>query len=745
MSIEYNVQEDAEGGVVEYEAMEPDFLGEYDETEVQTLVGAMADEALLHREDNINDFLEEATKFYNAELFGGEDVDRSKVVIPVVRNAVRQTMPSLLRVFFGPENVVEFGPHGSDDVAIAEEQTEVINQIVVRQDNRGFLIFHDWFKDALVRRYGVVKYWWERKTTHQREVFHDVTLEEITAIAAQFEVAPGIDFDFETEITGSHPVTGEDLHEVTVHQTITDGRARFAVVPPEEMAWSPSARSKEDARLIMHVRDVPADELIAMGVDEEAVERHKGDVRPISDDSVEDARRYTTDSGRSTANNSADTQDEATMPTQYAEIYSRVDVDGDGIAELRLFKAVGIDFEIVNRDEHNRLGEPVNDIPFAILTPDPEPHQIVGLGQADSTMPLQQIESYVARGMLDSLAESIDPVKVTDPRKVVMPDVMSRKLSRVIRTRGGVDPQNAIHAFVQPWVGKDALPVLEYLNHETEKAVGMPALNAGLEADALQSSTREGVRATVDGAQQQLEMVARIFAETGVKELFEGLLRLMVEHKDETRTRIVKLRGEFVSPDLDRWDPTMDVRINVALGTGLVEQKIATLGSILDRLMALMEVGSPLVSWSEIRTTMVKIIELSGHANADMFLRPFGPQEQADFAAQQQQGGQGDPAAMLAQVEQEKAQLDHQIDLMKIALEEQKAVMQDDRERDKAAQEFALRSEELRIKAVSEAAGHDISELSERLRADTEARRVELDADVKREAAQAQAASQQGV
>jgi hypothetical protein len=744
--IEYNVQEDAEGGVVEYEV--PDAGSTVDEQEIQTLVGAMADEALLHREENLDAFLEEATKFYNAEKFGGEDKDRSQVVLPVVRNAIRQSMPSLLRVFFGPENVVEFGPHGADDIAIAEEQTEVINQIVIRQDNKGFLIFHDWFKDALARRFGAVKYWWERKTHEQTETFEDLTVTDITALASQFETEPGIEFEFDTEVTGSHPVTGEDLHKVRVFQLITDGRARFAVVPPEELAWSPSARSKTDSRLIMHVRDVPADELIAMGVDEEIVEEHRGDHRPVSSDSVEDARRYTTDSGKSTAHNSADTQDEATEPTQYAEIYARVDVDGDGIAELRLFKAVGIKFRVVNRDEDNLLGEPVNDIPFAILTPDPEPHQIIGLGQSDSTMPLQKIQSFVARGMLDSLAESIDPVKVADPRKANMLDVMSRKLSRVIRTRGGASPDEAVKPFVQPWVGKDALPVLEYLNHETEKSVGMPALSAGLEASSLQSSTLEGVRATVDGAQQQLEMVARIFAETGVRELFEGLLRLMVEHKDETRARIVKLRGEFVQPDLDRWDPTMDVRINVALGTGLVEQKIQTLTSIVQFQMELIQLGAPIVSWAEIRSTMAKVVELSGNPNADLFLKPFGQADQAAWEQQQQQNGQqGDPAMALAEVEREKAQLDHQVAQLKLALEQQKMAMEDDRERDKAAQEFALKSEELRIKAASEAAGHDTSQMSERLRAETEARRVELDADVKREAARAstQQNPQQGV
>lgn len=718
----YNVYEDAEGGVVDFAPLDPEGDDRPDELEVQGTLSAMAEEAYLWREHHLDPFQAEATRYYFAKPFGDEDEDRSQVVIPVVRNAVRQTMPSLLRVFFGPEHTVEFSPRNEEDVPIAEEQTDFVNQIVVQEDNPGFLIFHDWMKDALVRRIGIVKWWWERKTSRQTEVFEPLTLEEVTALAAEFEAAPGIEYGIETEEIGADPETGDPLYRASVTETITDGRARFAAVPPEEVIWSPQARSKYDARLIGHVRDVPADELIAMGVPEEVVERHAGETRPIHSDEVEDERRGGLDAGVSITSTAEDEQDDATRPTQYAELYARIDVDGDGIAELRLFKCVGIRFEIVNEDEAGLPGEPVDTIPFAFLSPDPEPHAFVGLGQADSTMPLQRIQSYVTRGMLDSLAESIDPVKVVNPRRVNMQDVMSRKLARVIRTND--DPQTAVVPFKQPWVGGDALPVLEYLNHETEKAVGMPALTAGLEADALQSSTQEGVRATVEGAQQQLELVARIFAETGVKDLFRGLLKLIVDHKNETRRRIVRLRGQYVEPDLDRWDATMDVRINVALGNGLVQERIRTLERVLAFQMEMIQLGAPIVTWAEIRATMAKVIELSGQPDVNTHLRPWGAQEQAMWEQQQAQDGNGDPAALLAQVEMQKVEQDREEAAAKLALEREKMMMEDDRERDKAAQDFALKSEELRLKYTTQ-------ELESQLRAATEARRAEMDADIR--------------
>ena len=722
---------DGESVPIEFGSTAPEDAGYDGEEEIQGLVAGMAKEALHHRESTLDPFLEQATRFYNAEPFGGEDADRSSIVVPVVRNAWRQTAPSLLRVFFGPEDVVEFSPNGEEDVAIAEEQTEFINQIVIREDNAGFLTFHSWFKDAGIRRLGTVKWWWERTVTEQVEVFEPVEGDEqLMAILMQLEDSPGIEYAAETVEIGRTD-DNRPIYKVTVTESITDGRARFAAVPPEEMVWSPTARDKHDARMLGHIRDVPADELIAMGVDPDIVEEHAGETRQLSRaNEIEDARRGGQSSGFSGSRRGsgatlfeADTQDEVTQPTQFGEIYARCDVDGDGIAELRLFQCIGLDFEIVNKDDEGRLGERVREIPFAFLCPDPEAHAFVGLGQADSTMPLQAITSYVSRGMLDSLAEAIDPVTMVNPRHVNLKDAMSRKLSKVVRFNSS-SPEQAMHAFDRRWVGGDALPVLEYLDKVKETSVGMPNLQAGLEAKALQSSTREGVRASVEGSQQQLELIARIFAETGVRELFKGLLGLMIEHKDDTRQRTVRLRGEYITPDVNRWDPTMDVRVNVALGGGMAEDRLATLNSVLELQMSLLEQSSPIISWVEVRATIARIMELSGHPDSNRFVRPWSPEDQSamDQAASEQPPT--DPAQMLAQIEQQKMQLDQQMKQMELALKEQEMKLKDDRERDKAAQDFALKGEELRAKysqAATDAA----------LRTETEARRQGMDADLR--------------
>lgn len=687
-----------------------------DEVEVQGLIGGMADEGLLWRETHLDPFLSEATDYYMGEPFGNEEDGRSQVIVHTVRDTYRQTAPSLLRVFFGPESAVEFQPREERDVPIAAQQTDAVN-FVIREDNPGFLVFHHWFKDALIRRLGIVKWWWQDNRSAHIERFSGVTLEEIGFIQARFEEEVGVNIDVvSSERAGIRQEDEEPLYDVEVRVEMNDGRAKFDVVPPESIIWSPSARDREDARMLGHVEDVPGDFLIAQGYDEDLVMTHLGDVRERHSEEVESSRRAPTDN----EHRQEDDQDDVTRPVQFAELYVRADVDGDGIAELRRFECIGTDWVVANGDG---MGELVDEIPFAFLCPDPEPHAFVGLGQADTTMQIQKMKSFVARAMFDSLAHAIDPVTEVVSGEVNMKDVMSRSLSRVIRAnRPGM-----VREVPHRWVGGEALEALRFLDEMNEQGTGQMRVGQGLQPDALQSSTQAAVQASVEGAQQQLELIARIFAETGVKDLFRGLLRLQVQHQDETRRRVMRLRGEFVPVDVSKWDATMDVRVNVALGTGLVQERLAMLDRVLEWQFRLVEMGAPIVDWGSIRATIVRAVELGGETNPSEFFLPYGEAERRQAAQQaQMQAQQPQPEERLLMVEETRAQTDAFEAQENARLKELEIRLRDDRERDKLAKEFAIRGEELRAEFVT-------ARDQAAIRAESEITRAQLDADLRRE------------
>ncbi len=688
--------------------------------DAQNQVTEMAEEAVAWREQYFDPFLEEATKYYKGELPEPQGDDRSSIVSTDVRDSIRSTMPSLMRVFFGPENVVEFLGRGREDQAIARQQTDMAN-VVVREDNKGFLIFYSWFKDALKNRLGTVKWWHENEHLKKQEGFEAVTLAEIGQITDILEQTPGIS---EVNITSSDEYVdgeGEGVYDVLVEYVSIEGRVRFDSVPAEEMIWSPSARSKNDAMLLGHVRDVPGDMLTDMDdLDQAIVQAHLGSAQESRLRSDVDAARRI-DKGEHPVK---DARDDATELTQYAELYVRADLDDDDIGELRLFKCVGQDWHIANGDG---AGELVDEIPFAFLTPEPEPHSFLGWSMTDITKDIQRIKSFVTRASLDSLAHAIDPVTEVVANEVNMKDVMSRKLSRVIRAR----KPGMIREVPHRWVGGEALEMLSYLDSMKEDRTGRGKAAAGLDPAVLQSSTKAAVNASVQGSQQQLELIARIFAETGVADLYKGILRLLVKHQDETRRRIVRLRNDYVAMDPSKWDATMDVQVNVALGSGLVEDKINTLGVIYQNQMELMQMSAPIVTWRGIRTTLSKIVELGGWPTADEFYEVWGEQQQVEWDQQQAQSAEQnqDPQAMLVQIEGQRVQLEAQEAQAKMALEERKLMLEDDRARDKVARDFAVSSEKLRIE--SEGAVED-----RRLQALVEADRTAQDADVRREEAQ---------
>jgi len=670
---------------------QPEVAADQSELEgIHDLVQEMAEEARHWREENFDPFVAKATRYYRGEPFGNEVAGRSKIVLTVVRDAIRQTLPSLLRVFFGPERVVEFIGRGPEDINLAKQQTDIVN-LVVREDNNGFQEFHSWFKDALVRRLGVMKWWWEDNKKPKVEEFQGITLPELGAVTAALEMEKGIeDVDIQSEEVGQNS-DGMKIFNVTVNYISSEGRAKFAATPVEEMLWTPDARNKADAMLIGHVRDVPADMLISMGIDPEIVEEKAGDAmdKNLTGD-ASDARKI--DGGAAPVQPAAD---DAAQLTQYAELYCRVDVDGDDVAELRLFRCVGTDYTIANGDGK---GELVDDIPFAFLTPEPEPHELVGLSMSDLTMDLQEIQSYVARASLDSLATAIDPVTEVVASEVNMKDMLSRKLSRIVRTKR----PNQIREVPHRWVGGEALEMLAYLDSVKESRTGRSKASQGLDPSVLQSTTKAAVQASVAGAQQQLELIARIFAETGVADLYKGILRMLVAHEDDTRKRIVRLRGAYVPMDPDKWDADMDVRVNVALGTGLVEDKLQTLQVILEQQNALNQQGSPIVNWSGIRTTLQKLVELAGWPTADEFFVPFGPEEQAQHDAQlAEQGQQPSPEEQLVQIEAQRVQQEGQKAQAQLALDREEMVLKDDRERDSTARKFAVDSERVRMEGAT--------------------------------------------
>lgn len=662
-----------------------------DASELQSLLSGLISSAIQYTDGELSPDRAKATDYYHGKPFGNEEPGRSQVVSTDVRDGVQAVLPSLLRVIFGPEHAVEFVPRNAEDVDAALQKTDYV-RFIFEQDNPGFLHTLAVLKDGLIRKIGAFKWWWDDTTETTVHKLENIDPEQLEILAQDDEV----ELTLVTQ-TGVAPKPAPDapdvpLFEVELTRTTEDGRARFAPVPPEELIHNREATSIDEALFIAHRTRKARGELIAMGIDGKDIDEHGGNDSDLTGNEEHIARHqgdYFDEENQA---------GEANDKILYVESYVHLDYDGDGYAELRKICTIGTAHYVVAND-------PVDTAPFAIYCPDPEPHTLLGQSWADRLMDMQKIKSALLRAGLDSLAASIHPRTWYKEGDANLADVLNTAIGAPIRTKTG---PNAVGEFAHHFTGKEAFPVLQYCDDVIERRTGQNKGTQGIDADALQSSTKTAVHAAVTASQAQQEMLARIFAEGTLKRFFQGLLRLVIQHQPRART--VRLRNQWVSIDPRTWDADMDVQCNVALGSGLAEEKIATLEKVAEvQAMILEKMGeeNPIVSLKEYRDTLAQIVELRGFKDSARYFRPISlKQLQAMAQAKAQQPPPETPEMVIAkaqiQIEQMKAQAKAETDKMKAQLDMMKAkaelelkrremLLEDDRQRDKIAADTVTR------------------------------------------------------
>jgi hypothetical protein len=651
-----------------------------DEVELQGIVSREIEDAIDYIDNYVSPDRALATKYYRGEPFGNEEEGRSQVVSMDVRDTVQAIMPSLMRVFHGSDESVSYIPTGPEDVENAQQATDYAN-FVMNRDNNGFLVMHSAFKDALIRKVGIVKCFWEDKT--EVETFHMTGLDDAALAAIAADPAAEITVQ-SSETVGEpqiDPMTGQFImppmvHDVTVEYVRPDGRVQIEAVPPEEFLISREAKSISEASYVGHRRIITVSELVSMGYAEEDVEN----LASAHDDMNMNVERRTRNPALTNEMNARN--DEAMRKVAYTESYIRVDYDGDGVAELRKICTAGDGNKVLRN-------EAIDMAPFCSFCPEPEAHDFFGLSVADVVMDIQRIKSNVMRNTLDSLAMSIHPRIAVTEGMVNLDDAMSTEVGSIIRQRSA----GQIQVLSMPFVGQQAFPVLQYMDEVKEARTGVSKASMGLDAAALQSSTASAVNATVAAAQQHIELIARIFAETGMKDLFKIILKLITTHQDQPR--MVRLRNKFVQIDPRAWDAKMDVSVNVALGRGTDTERMMMMrqiGEMQKEAMATMGQVNPLTDISKLSNTLKSMTELAGFKDTSQFwndpadFRPPPPDNKPDINEQ------------LIQVQIQQIQADMQKKAAELQLKRENMIMEDDRKRDELEAELFVKAEEMQAK-----------------------------------------------
>ena len=654
-----------------------------DDTELQGIVSAELEDAVSYIDSDVSPIRAKGTEYYRGDPFGNEEDGRSQVVAMEVRDTVSAMLPSLMKVFFSTENVVEYMPRGPEDVAGAQQATDYANYIFTA-DNNGFMTTYALFKDSLVRKCGIAKYWWEEVEEVKIEEYSgldDQTLQVLMQEGAEVKIVvsyPEPGAMPQMDMTTGLPMPVPMIHDVEIKRNTRDGRIRIMAVPPEELILDRRARSFDDAGIIAHRQMATVSDLIGMGYDQDEIEEN------ISSTDLDSNDEYLARQPLSTSMGAGDSMNPMQQRVLYVEAYMRIDFDGDGVPELRKICCMGSSYTMVRN-------LPASYIPFVDFPCDPEPHTspLEAMSIFDITHDIQEIKSEIMRNTLDSLAQSIHPRTAVVEGQVNIDDVLNNETGAIIRMRA----PGMVQPFSSPFVGQPAFAMMDYMDQMREDRTGMSKAAMGLDPDALQSTTKAAVAATVSASQSRLELQARLLAE-GMKKLFKGILHLMTTHQD--KPRMVRLRNEWVQIDPRVWDASMDVNVNIGLGNGDVNEKINALNIIMQKQEQIMAQFGPMNQIASLPMyirTLQKAIELSGYKDASSYFNTLP----ADFQMPQEEPQQT-PEQVLAQVQAQSIQADIQKKAAELELKREQMIRDDDYRRDQLAQDLMLKKYELELK-----------------------------------------------
>jgi hypothetical protein len=614
---------------------------------------------------------------------------RSSAVSTDVADTVDGIMPSLMDIFMSSDEVAKFEAVGPEDEDAAQQETDYVNHVFYN-DNPGFITLHAMVKDALIQKNGIAKFWWEEGEDEERESYRSLTEDAFSLLAAD-ESIEIIEHTPNKEMYGDGEVT---LHDVTVIKRKPYGCVKVMAVPPEEFLIAKDARLIQDSRYCAHRVKRTRSQLIEQGYSKEKINSlPTGGESPSQE---QEARATVNDNDEQAAD-----VNEAMQLIEVTEHYLRVDYDGDGVAELRKVTTAGSGEEILDNEPYDRM-------PFASITPQLMSHRFWGRSVADIVMDIQKIKTALIRAVLDNAYFANNQrieIAETHTTDNTLDDLLTNRPGGIVRTKA---PGGLVPIPTNP-IGHHLFPVLEYFDTVREVRTGVNRNAVGPDANSLNpySNTATGANILATAAQQRIRLIARTFAETGIKDLFMGIHELILKHGAEART--VKLRDKWAQVDPRNWKTRKDMTILVGLGTGTRDQIQAYLMQVLGlQVQAIQMQQGPagpqnpgLVTLQNVYNSMKKLIENAGFRSADPFVTPPDPSavkppppEDPKVTAMKlkaqadQEKAQVDMAAKQQdmQLDRERAQMDIQKSILEMRLEMQKFMMEMGMRR----QEFAL-------------------------------------------------------
>lgn len=566
--------------------------------------------------------------FYNAEPIGElappEVEDRSDFVATDVADTVDGMLPSLMRMFIGSDDAVTFegqGQPGSDEQA--KLATAYANHVFYVL-NDGVGIAHDWFKDALLQKVGFVQVWADEDSDDSKQKYEGQTPEQLLMLQAEG-----------WQLEGEPEADDQGLLTFTVVKHGRKRCVRVQSVLPSEMRVDINARWGADPDMMGR----------QFGRRRFELEQEGYDLSEVGDVPAEQAYGARLAELGETDDFSYGVPDRSHDMIDYAEVYIKLDRDGDGTAEWLKVCLVGGKLGVVDGEA---AIEHVDDHPYCWICPIPRAHAFFGDCPADRAIEPQRLRTRTVRAIEDNMLLTVNQrMYVNTSADVNIDDVLDSRAGGVIRGAGPAGA--AIQPIVQPNLGAPAYQFNEYVGSWAENRTGFNRYSAGTDQNALNKTAR-GTELLTAKADMRMELIARFFA-VGMRQMFAKVLKLSIQYQDVAE--MVAINGQFVPINPSEFRNQFNVKINVGLGNGSKEQQANRIMGLMQMLQMGAQAG--VVRPQHLSEAIRLYVEANEFKNPERFVdaEPTGmpPNPQA-FQQMQQQVQQ-----QMAQMQQEMQRL----------------------------------------------------------------------------------------
>lgn len=636
------------------------------EDDLVSIVKSLRSNSLGAEDSEISNERAAAMDHYHGRPYGDEVEGQSAVVSKDLAETVDWVMPALMRVFTQSGSVVEFPARDEGDVDQARQETEYVNYVFM-EENEGFVVLHDMIKDALLLKNGYVKYWWDVEERVKEEEYSGLADDELLETLQPYDDEEEVEvLEHDTRYVYLDPETGQaeeveppeeeelgpnmvELYDVRIKRTCKKGLLRVEAVPAEEVMVHRAARgSTQKAKFTAHLTTKTRSELIEMGLDEDWVY----DLPSSSEDDDQDQTETSRDSVSDESDDlETQTLDRSTEEVEYLESYPLVDWDGDGVAERR--RVILIGGKLPEDDDYNQQVEFVN---ISSISPKRVPHRHVGESLDDDLQDLQKIKTVLFRQLLNNAYFTNHPEYLVNER-VNLPDFYQHVPGQPKRVRGEDPVDGSARALQPPQIIQNILPVIDHVDTVMRYRTGINEASTGMNPDMLQETTKGAFLENMKKAGQKVEMIARLMAETGIKEMMLNVHALLIKHQDKPKK--VKLFGkDYVDVDPTSWRGRENMRVRVGLGTGSEEERMQRFTVMRQLLMDLTPFR--MVAPQHAYALFEDLGKELGFADPSRYAFDPESEEYQRWVQQitEQQQGSGDPKAQAyMMVEQEKSRI----------------------------------------------------------------------------------------